>query len=300
MINESDRTFVVDEFRKYRATGFSEAAARERVRQFNPVQWAGSGFAGATLQAIANEAERVVIEQDRPYAANRNESRHAIVNVKMAGGLSYDEAWQAASRENPALFNTVSAGAPKGVKVSHDGQELITGEKPTPAQLQALGLPMVATADEVRIYRAAQQAELTPEVAALVVRWNVEEGQLEGHSFDDEIANLQNHEPNLWALALKAKNESGGVMTDAELIAAGLPVGASSEVQKIWRAAAKLELTPAIVARVVRTSIQGIDKDAGGGSFPQVMERLKKHRPELYKLAMQAKPGDITPQKVRQ
>jgi hypothetical protein len=294
----TDRNYCLDQFRRLRATGFSELDARERVRQIYPAHWENSGLAGMTLQGIANEAQRLTAEEDKPYQANRNASRQSLVNAKIAEGKDYDTAWREAARENPGLFNTVSAGAPKGVKMSHDGQELITGAKPTPEQLLALGLAMNATDEEIRIFRTASQAELTPEIAALVVRTNVEEAQASGGGFfDAALKQIKDEEPKLFKLALNAQNAQGGMLSEDELIRMGLPPNAEAEAVSIWRAAAKVELTPEIAALVVRTSIQGIDGATGGGTFSSTMKYLKEHRPEIHSLAMKARPKQIVPGK---
>jgi hypothetical protein len=293
-----DRQFVLSEFRKLRATGFREADARDRVRMFYPTQWEQSGFARETLASMANELEQQIRDEDKPYEANRNASRLSMVNAKMAEGKDYDTAWNEAKRENPGLFNAVSAGAPKGVKMSHDGQELITGAKPTPEQLSALGLAMNATDEEIRIFRTAAQAELTPEIAALVVRTNVEEAQTTGGGFfDAALQRVKDEEPKLFKLALNAQNAHGGMLTENELIRMGLPPNAEAEAVTIWRAAAKVELTPEIAALVVRTSVQGIDGHLGGGTFRSTMNYLREHRPEIHKLAMKARPKEIVPGK---
>jgi hypothetical protein len=67
----------------------------------------------------------------------------------------------------------------------------------------------------------------------------------------------------------------------------GLPVIATREQYQLFKLASETKMTPEIAAVVVRTLIQFSQLDRALG-FDEAMEHLKKHRPEIYKLALEA------------
>lgn len=146
------------------------------------------------LKKLANEA-----------IADRREKMTTLVNANMARGMSYDDAFNLVMRENVSLSNEMS-GLPKGSTMSADGQHLRSGGKPSGQELMDLGLPQNASDEAVRIFRAAEQVKLTPEIAALVVRTIVQLGQMEGGlPFDAAMDHLKQARKELYAEARKAR-----------------------------------------------------------------------------------------------
>ena len=128
-----------------------------------------------------------------------------LVNANMAAGMSYDDAFNQAMRENVSLANEMK-GLPKGATLSADGQHLRSGGKPSGQELMDLGLPLNASEEAIRIFRAAEQVNLTPEIAALVVRTIVQLGQTEGGlPFDAALDHLKQTRREIYEEARKAR-----------------------------------------------------------------------------------------------
>ncbi len=74
----------------------------------------------------------------------------------------------------------------------------------TPDVLAKLGLPDDATQEEYQLYRRAEEADVTPQIAALVVRELIQFSQItHATTFQDALAFLQKHKPELYQLALQ-------------------------------------------------------------------------------------------------
>jgi hypothetical protein len=137
---------------------------------------------------------------------SRVREQQAFVNELMnSKGLDYNRAWIAASKERPELFqNDLANDVPPGVKIVAEGQQLVPNWPPPASRLLELGLPLNVTREQYDLWQAAADAEITPEVAAYVIKIMLQSEQiLKGTKFDDIFEFLKGKFPELFLAAKK-------------------------------------------------------------------------------------------------
>ena len=130
----------------------------------------------------------------------------ANVHTIQARGVTRDKAWSIAAGVFPWLHRQVvlENSLPEGAKLSADGQSIIGDWPVTPDALRKLGLPTDATQQQYDLYHRAESVEVTPEIAAIIVRELLQFRQLDhAATFQESLDYLNKYKPELYKLAVQ-------------------------------------------------------------------------------------------------
>ena len=118
-------------------------------------------------------------------------------------GTDWNAAWASCSQKHADVVNEMNL--PQQVELSSDGQRLTDAWPVPPAVLMKLGLPFNVTREQFQIWKAADRAVITPEVAARFIVELTRHGQLSsGQGFDEILAYLEKNASDLFKSAMKA------------------------------------------------------------------------------------------------
>jgi hypothetical protein len=192
---------IVAQLQAGRQCSYDEAYQLARLA--NPELYAEMHRKSTNVNRFANEVAK--------QAKKAEEDRRARLANIMKGyedrGISdYDVRWKLAKAEHAALFNEMtSPGGPDHLMPAADDQHLRPDDWSKVDPL-SLGLPLNASEESKRMFLAAEQVSLTPEIAALVVRTAVQFCQIEhGAGFDSVMDSLKEHRPEIYNSAIKAQ-----------------------------------------------------------------------------------------------
>lgn len=139
------------------------------------------------------------------------------IQVRMNSGKTKSQALYQVILEEPLVYQAyrVEGGSlaldntlPENTRLSPNGQRLHTKWPVHKNVLAALGLDPAATREDYEIYRVAEETEITPEIAAVIVRQLVQFGQItNAFSIGEALAHLQKHHPEIYKLALEVRNQ---------------------------------------------------------------------------------------------
>lgn len=138
---------------------------------------------------------------ERISAAVKEQARRHGFDVATNDG--YNRAYELAKRTHPALF--AANEMPDQANLTPDGQSLVP-DWPVPVEVLAkLSLPAKATREQYQLYQLAEQTEVTPEIAAVMVRAVIQYSQLaRAISFDEALEHFQKHRPEIYRAAAEA------------------------------------------------------------------------------------------------
>lgn len=187
-----------------RARNTSKVLFEEMEKQDGDPVIIGDGPAKASAAPVmANEINRWMVARGSDYATayigvkralETGDRTQLMVNDRMLRGEDYVSAYKTVANELPAKSEIIE-----------DGQKLLPNTWPVPGTvLQEMGLSLAATQEQYRMYLAADEGaeQLTPAIAAFVLRTIIQSGQLSsGQNFDAAYAFVQQHFPDLFAAA---------------------------------------------------------------------------------------------------
>jgi hypothetical protein len=169
--------------------GGERTASSSRIGQGpGEIKHAGHEMAYAAAARLANATQQ------------RTKEALSFVNERMERfGEDYTTAFCAARKLKPQLFAN-DGGAVKA-ELIEDGQMLVPDGWPVPPQvLFNMGLPTNATREQYEMYKLADSATITPEIAAYVLRACIQCGQLnQGGDFAGTFDVVQKHFPDLFS-----------------------------------------------------------------------------------------------------
>ncbi len=142
------------------------------------------------------------MNQTRPHTA---EFLDAVKTIQ-SRGVTRDQAWSIAVGLFPKSHHqlVIENSLPEGAQLSADGKSIVSDWPVTPDVLAKLGLPRDASKQEYDLYHRAEAVQVTPDIAAVVVRELIQFSQItHATTFQEALAFLNKHKPALYELAVK-------------------------------------------------------------------------------------------------